>query len=92
MTWDKAKYYLKGTLILILCFGMVLVSCYGLASSTNTQTRVIFYSVFFSVMGATLLAYWAYGFIRELKAARANPDPEDPSNPYKNKYRGNKKK
>jgi phage shock protein PspC (stress-responsive transcriptional regulator) len=70
------KRYIKGTLILIVIFGLILVSCYGIAFNGNDITRKVFYIVFFSVCGGTLVAYWIYAFISENKK-KNNKDTGD---------------
>ncbi|MCI2068689.1 MAG: hypothetical protein LKJ88_03850 [Bacilli bacterium] len=87
MPSQKIKYYLKGTLVIILIFGLILVSCYGVATNSSENVRKIFYICFGSVLGATIIAYWIYGYVRELKLAKREENNQQ--NPYQN---NNKKK
>jgi hypothetical protein len=91
MTWEKAKYYLRGTIIIILIFAVVLVSCYGIAVNGDEQQRKIFYIIYFSVVGASLVAYWVYAFIREKKLReKEEAGPQIGPNAKKNNKGGQK--
>ncbi|MDD4532547.1 MAG: hypothetical protein PHW22_03850 [Bacilli bacterium] len=65
MTWKKSKYYFRGTGVIILVLALVLLSCYGIASSSNDLVRTIFYIVFSSISAGIIIAYWIYAFLRE---------------------------
>jgi len=77
MNKDRVKYYLRGTAIIIVIFAVILLSCYGIANSTDADVRKIFYIVFFSVCGALLLAYWVYAFIYEKKKKSSEVSAQD---------------
>jgi hypothetical protein len=70
MTWQKSKYYFKGTGILILVLAIILLSCYGISNSDSDTVRFVFYIIFGSISGAILTAYWVYAFIREDRLAK----------------------
>ncbi len=89
MSKNRVKYYLKGTFVLIIIFGLILVSFYAVATSSN---RTIFFIIFFSIMGATIIAYWIYAFLRERKIARMDPEEKESKNkPIYKKDRHGKK-
>jgi len=70
MTWNKSKYYIKGTGIIIICLLLILLSCYGIATNENELARTIFYIVYLSLSGGVLIAYWVYAFILEKRKVR----------------------
>ena len=92
MSSDKIKYYLKGTLIIILIFGIILVSCYGVATNGSENVRKIFYICFGSVLGATIIAYWIYGYVRELKIAKVDENNQQKPNKNNDSHQNTKKK
>ena len=57
--------YFKGTCIIILILLLVLVSFYGVATEGSSKVRIIFFSVYGSLSGAILIAYWIYAYILE---------------------------
>ncbi len=77
MSKDKIKYYLKGTMILLLIFAIILVSCYGIANSSDANVRKIFYICFGSICGALLVAYWIYGYFYEKKHAKKETERDE---------------
>lgn len=61
------KYYLRGTLILLLIFAIVLVCFYPVAFKGSQIIRRIFFIAYFSTCGGLIALYWIYGVIREYK-------------------------
>lgn len=86
LTDKQWKQIVKGSLVLILIFGLVLLSCYGIASSTNDTARKVFYIVFFSLVGALYVAYWIYMVLYFRKKNKKEEEEEE------NKYQGGKNK
>ncbi|MFA6796236.1 MAG: hypothetical protein WCR63_01480 [Bacilli bacterium] len=70
MTWKKSKYYFRGTGIIILILAIILLSCYGIASSDSSTVRMVFYIVFSSISAGIIAAYWIYAFSRENRLAK----------------------
>lgn len=59
------KFYIKGSFIIILIWVIILACFYPISFQGSAETKKIFYIVFGSVAGASLIAYWIYGAIRE---------------------------
>lgn len=70
MTWQKSKYYFRGTGIIILILAIILLSCYGIASSESDTVRTVFYIIYSVFCGGVLSAYWIYAFVRENRLAK----------------------
>ena len=68
---DKSSFPLKKCLIasvvIILCYLMVLLLLYGVVNSTGFEHGHIIFAVWGALLGASLLAYWAYQVYRHLK-------------------------
>ncbi len=69
--WKKC---IIATVVIILCYLMVLAMLYGIvnaaASGTKETVNLIVIIVWSSALGASLLAYWAVQIVKHLKTRK----------------------
>lgn len=68
---EKSSFPLRksliATIVIVLCYLMVLILLYGIVNSTKMEKGYIVFAVWGSLLGASLVAYWIYQIAHYLK-------------------------
>ncbi len=71
---DKSSFPLRkslvATVVIILCYLMVLILLYGIVNSTKFEYGGIVFGIWGGLLGLSLVGYWAYRIVVYIKDRR----------------------